>query len=136
MTRWIMCALLVALGAGAYAQTASVAGTYKGKLPCEECKVIETELELYYGTDTSGEFALRDKYISEGGTNMAYRVKGDWIVKQDIIDGQICKVIVLDYDNEDKIKYYRLKADGNLLPLDQDKHALKATIDCTLKKVE
>lgn len=121
---------------GVYAQQANVVGTYKGKLPCEECKIIESELELFYGTDTSGAFSLRDKYISEGGTNMASRVKGDWIIKQDIVDGQICKVVMLDYDNEDKIRYYRLKADGNLLPLDQEKHAIKADIDCTLKKVE
>ena len=120
------------------AQQVLVSGVYKGHQPCEECKVIESELELMYGaTDTSGEFSLRDKYISEaGGTNMASRVKGDWVMKQDIIDGQICKIVVLDYDNEDKIRYYRVKGDGNLLPLDADKHPVKATIDCTLKKVE
>lgn len=136
MNKWIAVLTTTILYTASYGQETTVAGTYKGKLPCEECKIIESELELSYGTDTSGAFSLRDKYISEGGTNMASRVKGDWIIKQDIVDGQICKVVLLDYDNEDKIRYYRLKADGNLLPLDQDKHAIKADIDCTLKKVE
>lgn len=113
-----------------------VAGTYKGKLPCEECKVIESELELKYGTDTTGEFSLRDKYISEGNTSIMSRIKGDWVMKRDIVDGNKCTVIALDYDNEEKIRYYILRQDGNLVPLDGDKHPLKANMDCTLKKTE
>lgn len=112
----------------------SVAGTYKGHLPCEECKYIEAELELNYGTDSTGEFVLRDRYVNPGGTNITSRRKGDWIVRRDEVDGQKTWVVILDYDNEDKMVYYLVKPDGNIYPLDENKHQQKADIDCTMKK--
>lgn len=114
-----------------------VAGTYKGRQPCEECKVIETELELKYGTDTSGEFSLRDKYITgNGGTDITSRMRGDWTMITEKQEGSRLRLVVLDYDNEDKVRYYLWRTDGNLVPLDQNKQPIKADIDCTLRKTE
>ena len=116
-------------------QKPMVAGTYKGNLPCEECKIIETSLDLNYGTDSTGEFSLRDKYVSKGGTDVTSRVSGEWIIAKDIFEGRKVMMIILNYDNEEKAMYYVLNADGSLQPLDKDRHKVTADIDCTLKKM-
>ncbi len=115
---------------------ATVPGVYKGNMPCEECKIIETELELTYSTDSTGTFSLRDKYISEGSKEaISSRIKGEYAIHSDVINTTKATVIVLNYDNEDKAIYYLLKADGNLLPLDKEKRPITAQIDCTLKRL-
>lgn len=136
MGRWITVVACAFLSGQVLAQdsTLSVAGTYKGKQPCDECKEIQTVLELSYATDTTGEFSLRDKYVNPGGTNITSRRKGDWILRPDVVDGQKTWVVTLDYDNEEKITCYMLKASGDLVPLDENKHPLRADIDLTLKK--
>lgn len=116
-------------------QKPMVAGTYKGKLPCEECKIIETSLDLKYGTDSTGEFSLRDKYISRGGTDVTSRISGEWIITKDIFEDKKVMMVILNYDNEDKAMYYVLNADGNLQPLDKERHKITADIDCTLKRM-
>ncbi len=112
-----------------------VAGTYRGNLPCEDCKIIETSLDLKYGTDSTGEFSLRDKYVSKGGTDITSRISGEWIIAKDIFEGNKVMMIILNYDNEDKAMYFVLKADGNLLPLDKERHRLASDIDCTLRRL-
>lgn len=108
-------------------------GTYAGKAPCADCKIIETELELIFGTDTSGEYALRDKYIGRQGTDMKSLVKGEWVR---MYDAKVGVLIVLDGDVADKTSYYLYRKDGSLAPLDKDLHKVEASIDCSLTKKE
>ncbi len=108
-------------------------GTYVGKAPCADCKLIETELELIYGTDTSGEYALRDKYIGRQGMDMKSLVKGEWVR---MYDAKVGMLIVLDADVADKTSYFLYRKDGSLAPLDKDLHKIEAPIDCSLTKKE
>ena len=112
----------------------SVAGTYKGSLPCEECKIINAELELIFGTDSTGEFALRERYISDKGTDIASRIKGNWKMDIEMLSGKMTTLIIINEDLPEKQQYYLLKADGSLLPLDSEKQPMKAAIDLTMKK--
>ncbi len=107
-----------------------IAGTYAGKAPCADCEFIETELELAYGTDTSGEFSLRDKYVGKQGGIMS-RVKGEWAR---VVDAKAGVLVVLNNDLPEKAMYYRLTKDGNLLPLDQELNKVESPIDCTLRR--
>ncbi len=109
-------------------------GTYKGKAPCEECKVIESELELEPDTDSSGHYFLIDKYIAEKGTDIASRRKGDWLLVNDVFEGKKVFMVVLDFDFPDKSQFYLLQKDGNLQPLDKDKKKIQSTIDMLMKK--
>lgn len=111
-------------------------GTYKGLLPCEDCKAIATELELRYSTDTVGEYSLRDKYMGKHGADIASHIKGEWIATKDKIDGQSVTLIVLNYEDEEKVAYYLLNSDGSLLVLDQSKHKADPAKPTTLKKDE
>ncbi len=108
-------------------------GTYAGKAPCADCKIIETELELKYGTDTSGEYALRDKYIGHQGMDMKSLVKGEWVR---LYDPKVGVLIILDSDVPDKTAYYLYRKDGSLAPLDKDLHKIEAAIDCSLTRKE
>ena len=86
-----------------------------------------------YGTDTSGEFSLRDKYVErkEVGRNLIARTKGEWIR---IKDAKLGYMIVLNNDNTDKAMYYLLNKDGSLLPLDKELQKIDAPMDMTLRK--
>ena len=107
------------------------AGTYAGKAPCADCKIIEAELELHYGTDTSGEFALREKYVRESCVSMVSRRKGDWVR---VFEPKLGTLIVLDNDVPDKTSYYLFKKDGSLLPLDKELNKLGDGVERTLVK--
>ena len=109
----------------------SYAGTYAGKSVCKECDSMLTELELMYGTDTSGQFALRDKYMSKKGVSLMSRMKGDWIR---VIDPRFGTMIILDNDLPEKTRYYLVLHDGNLAPLDANKQRMIAPIDLKLTK--
>ena len=109
----------------------SYAGTYAGRSVCKECDSILTELELMYGSDTSGQFALRDRYMSRKGTNLMSRIKGDWIR---VIDPRYGTMIILENDVPEKARYYLVLHDGNLAPLDANKQRVIAPIDLKLTK--
>jgi hypothetical protein len=111
--------------------TSSYVGTYYGKAPCSDCKVIESILDLSYGTDTSGEFSLRDKYIGKSGVDIISRMKGEW---QRVLNPKAGTLIVLNYDNTEKTMYYLLNRDGSLAPVDENLHKIESPIDCTLRK--
>ena len=113
----------------------SLAGTYKGDMPCADCRKIESELQLDYETDSTGRFSLRDKYMGKQGSDIMSRIAGAWVVIKDVTDGVPVKLIVLNHDLQDKIIYYKVKQDGNLLPLDSDKQKISCPSDCTLKKI-
>ena len=113
---------------------ASISGNYKGKAPCTDCDIIETELELDYDTDSTGHFSLRDKYVSKKGSDMMSRIKGEWMLVRSNADARSVWLVELNYDTPEKAIYYLVKPDGTLQPLDSERKPISAPIDCTLKK--
>ena len=114
---------------------ASISGTYKGNVPGDDGVIIETELELNYVTDSTGQFSLRDKYKVKGGNDMMSRVKGEWMMEKNVAPGNKADIyIVLNYDRPEQAVYFLRKPDGGLTPLDGDRKPITAATDCTLKK--
>lgn len=111
-----------------------VAGSYIGNLPCDDCPGIQSELELLYVNDSLGQYRLRNKYLGKGNGTITAFNEGEWIVIKDAYEGKLSTFILLDYDDLDKIKYYLLKDENNLVPLDAEKKPITATKEVLLHK--
>ena len=113
---------------------AGISGSYRGVAPCDDCKRIETELELSYDTDSTGHFNLRNKYVGNGGSDMASRISGAWMVEQAKNELRTAVYIVLNFETPDKVIYYLRQQNGNLLPLDNERKPITAATDLSLNK--
>jgi hypothetical protein len=111
-----------------------VAGSYIGTLPCADCPGIQSELELLYVNDSLGQYRLRSKYLGKGNGNITALNEGEWIVVKDAYEGKLSTYVLLDYDDQEKIKYYILKDENNLVPLDAEKKPLTAAKEVLLHK--
>ncbi len=117
-------------------QEVNVTGTYNGKAPCEDCTFIEVELDLNYGNDTSGEFSLREKFISKGGTDISSRMTGEWALEQDGEGAKRNTYVALNYDLSEKTIYYLVKTDGKLVPVDADKKETASMAEWALSRAK
>jgi hypothetical protein len=102
-------------------RAAAVAGTYHASLPCEACRVIEAELQLTNTSDSSGEYILFDRYLGNGKNEVisSARQTGGWIVVKQRTTKSWEARLVLDYDLPEKASTFTLKANGDLLQLEQ-----------------
>ena len=117
---------------------AQVAGTFKGHLPCEDCRTIETEMELNYLSDTTGSYTIRDKYMGKEKTEVISmsRRNGLFMVVKEVVDHDKLTLVMFDYDYPEKTTYCMLRSDGNLIPLGEDKKPVEPQADCILKKIK
>ncbi|MBC7554803.1 MAG: hypothetical protein H7257_12585 [Taibaiella sp.] len=139
MGKLLLLFIMLLCGGGLAAQEAApvkpdYSGTYSGSAWSTDSALVLTELELIYGTDSTGTFSLRDKYTGKKGPDIASRIKGEYTIAAETLDGHKVTLVTLSDEQQNKIMYYLLKAGDILEPLDDDKHTTEAAATHTLKK--
>ena len=110
-------------------------GTYKGVLPCADCKGIEMELTLLLdGKSKSKQFILKQKYIGKSTASNAETITGKWFMATGNKQNPKAKILQLIPDTNSDLLYFELMKDGSIKLLDRGQEQYKSKLNYTLRK--